>query len=104
MSLLRFEIDRGGNFNPDTTQEGIQSDEVEFVLIDGANWPNAYVFSGSPLAPDSDLFGASTVRTDELSTIQSSAVLNKTYTLSVFEDGDVIRQTGIKNGSIKVGS
>lgn len=104
MSLLRFEIDRGGNFNPDTTQKGMQRDDVEFVLVDGANWSNIHVSSGSPLAPDGDLFGAATVRVGGTSTIQSSAVLNTTYTLSVSESSVKDGQTGIKNGSIKVGS
>jgi hypothetical protein len=100
---IRFQIDRSGNFSPDTQQEGRIGDTVSFVVADGATFTNVYVFSGSA-APDSTLFGTTSVRTANDATIQSSAVLNRVYTLSVSETLVKNEETVIKNGTIKVGS
>ena len=100
---IRFQIDRSGNFSPDTQQDARIGDTVSFVLADGATFSMVYIFSGSA-APDSTLFGTTSVRTANVATILSSAVLNQVYTLSVSETLFKGEETVIKNGTIKVGS
>ncbi len=103
MSNIRFQIDRIGNFSPDTQQDGKVDDTVSFVLADGATFASVYIFSGSS-APDSTLFGTVSVRAASTATILSSAVVNRLYTLSVSDTLVVDDETVIKNGTIKVGS
>jgi hypothetical protein len=99
---FRYQIDRAGNFDPSAEQDLNQGTSVEFVLVD-ASWSLVYVFSGSPLTPDRNLFGATPVRVADGGTIKTSAVINTVYTLSVSETGVGDDRTGIKNGTIKVG-
>jgi hypothetical protein len=100
---LRFTIDQSGNFDPSTLQTENQGTVIEFGLSGRASWVAVYIYSGSPLALDANLFGSSSVRVANGGTIQTTAVIDTIYTLSVSDDEIRGGQTGIKNGTIKVG-